>query len=87
MPLLAQPDRAVKLFNMACTGCPIPTGSSSHGLRNNGPAVEERIVYRSNATACARISAFDEVYVFYCTVNPLKKATGASKLYINRIIQ
>lgn len=48
VPLLAQPDSAVKLFNMACTGCPIPTGSSSHGLRNNGPAVTKVILYEQN---------------------------------------
>lgn len=56
MPLLAQPDRAVKLFDMACTGCPIPTGNSSHGLRNNGPVEKEkrkRILYVSNAAVCA----------------------------------
>lgn len=38
VPRLAQPDRAVKLFNMAWTGWPTPTGKSSQGLRDNGPA-------------------------------------------------
>lgn len=37
VPLLAQPDNAVKLFSTACTGWPSPTGNSSHALRENGP--------------------------------------------------
>lgn len=41
VPRLAQPDSAVKLFSWACTGCPDPTGSSSHGLRDRGPAARE----------------------------------------------
>lgn len=42
VPLLAQPDIAVKLFSMACTGWPNPTGKSSQGLRNKGSAVKTK---------------------------------------------
>lgn len=63
VPLLAQPDSAVKLFNEACTGWPIPTGNSSHGLRNNGPATARTAQCERTAMASLyRLSAPCSLY-------------------------
>lgn len=60
VPLLAQPERAVKLFWVACTGCPVPTGSSSQGLRNKGPAERTiRIRYEYGATLALIMPSHD----------------------------
>ena len=69
MPLLAQPDSAVKLFSMARTGWPIPTGSSSHGLRDTGTVVKQKIQHvfhiinnRININPC-------QLHRFECTTH------------------
>lgn len=72
VPRLAHPERTVKLFNIAWTGWPTPTGSSSQGLRDNGPANNTKMSLTSKiSTHYAQLCSMHSSFFAICTKNTI----------------